>query len=108
MRKQTKETFLINDKTHKLSKTNESSSPMSPTNGERKVIKAVPYFNNLRSMSSSRVEDTGRLKGSKDIQRTVSITIKGRNDEVPSEKDFMTTLSKLILCGEKSQDDFYL
>lgn len=40
---------------------------------------------------------TGR--GQKDIQRTVSIAIKGKKEDLPSQEQLMSTLSHIILGG---------
>lgn len=77
-----KETYLLNDKHQKESKTKESTSPKSPLNDKLKIISGSPFAKILKSRSSSRVD--GDHRGHKDIQRTVSIAIKGKKEDLPS------------------------
>jgi hypothetical protein len=50
----------------------------------------------------------GYRKGRKDIQRTVSIAIKGKKEDLPPREKLMSTLTNIILGGERYQDDFNL
>lgn len=85
------ETFL-NEKKH-LSNTNGSSSPNDSEGSAHHLERPIILSKNSRSMSSSQL----RLgKDGKMIQRTVSIVIEGRNEDVRHE-DLMHTLSRIIL-----------
>lgn len=79
---------------------------MSPSNGEFNSIKGSFGYKKLQSRSISKMASIG--KGIKDIQRTVSIAIRGKKEDLPSHDELMTTLTNIILGGDRSQDDFYL
>lgn len=70
---------------------------MSHLNDKNKVLSGSPFAKILRSRSSSRVD--GDDRGHKDIQRTVSIAIKGKREDLPNQEKLKTTLSKIILGG---------
>lgn len=63
---------------------------------------------NVRNIPKTRTREFSQRKSDKDIQRTLEIAYKGKTKNVPIETQLMTTLSKLILGDEKSQDDFFL
>ena len=58
--------------------------------------------------SSDKTYNRARSGGKKDIRQTVSITYKGKAQNLPVKDELITTLSKLILGDENSHDDFYL
>lgn len=78
-----RETYLCNEKNNKLSITKDSSSPMSPLKNKNKVLSGSPFTKILRSQSLSRWD--GDDRGNKDIQRTVSIAIKGKREDLPNQ-----------------------
>ena len=55
-----------------------------------------------------RTKSGGGEKFKTEIQRTVEIAYKGKTSSVPVQDERMTELSKLILGGEESADDFHL
>ncbi len=56
---------------------------MSPLKNKNKVLSGSPFTKILRSQSLSRWD--GDDRGNKDIQRTVSIAIKGKREDLPNQ-----------------------
>lgn len=96
-----RETYLLNDKTFKLSKTNESSSPHHSKARDKTIAGPISLAKNTRSMSSQRFPLSTSQHG-KVIQRTVSIVIDGKNKDIQNEQDLMDTLSRIILGKDNS------
>jgi len=64
------------------------------------IVKPTPRVKNLRSFSLSKDEVSFKSpdhKSRQAIQKTLSIIIDGKNQQMKSGKELMTTLSKLIL-----------
>lgn len=89
------DTFLLQEKTHRLSNTNESSSPQGEHSRQQRLSKPLSVARNNRSMSNGRLQ----VPREKAIQRTVSIVIEGKE-----EGEVMNTLSRIIMGG---QDDLF-
>lgn len=96
-----RETYLLSDKTYKLSKTNESSSPHHSNGREKTITGPLTFSKNTRSMSRQRIPLSPSQHG-KVIQRTVSIVIDGKNKDIQNEQDLMDTLSRIILGKDNS------
>ena len=93
------ETYLPLDKKNRLSNTDGSSPPHSQHDYPTKASKGLTSSDKKLGISR---------KGSKegvhnDIQRTVSITYKGKAKAVPVEEKLMTELTKLIMGDQKSK-----
>lgn len=93
------DTFLP-DKAHRLANTNGSSSPRGSEGQQAHLMRPLNIIRNNRSMSNPGKEG-------KTIQRTVSIVIGGKSEELRGGRELMDTLSKIIL-GEPHSDDFFL
>jgi hypothetical protein len=100
------ETFL-NEKTYRLSNTNESSPPHASKGKDKTLAKPINCSKNNRSMSNEHLSLSKEKRG-KVIQRTVSIVIDGKNKDIHNEKDFMNTLSRIILGNENSESKFFI